>query len=66
MVTWGRPGRLDWRAVLVLAFEGDEALAIARHSYPHLLPPDAAVLAADATAKSVLANEPVANLPVVR
>ena len=69
VVTWGRPGRRDWRAVLVLAYEADEALAVARHAYPELLPPDAAVLAADATARSVLAGSPdptVAHLPLLR
>ena len=66
MVTWGRPGRRDWQAVLVLAFDAEEACAIARGAYPALLPPDAAVLAAEATARSVMAGEPVANLPVVR
>jgi hypothetical protein len=68
VVTWGRPGRRDWQAVLVLAFEADEARAVARLAYPHILPPDAAVLAAPATARSVLDGTPlatVAHLPVL-
>jgi hypothetical protein len=58
VVTWGRPGRRDWKAVLVFAYEADEARHIARDAYPGLLPPDAAVLAAPATARAVLRGEP--------
>ena len=68
VVTWGKPGRRDWRAVLVLAYEADEARALAHDAFPDLFPPDAAVLAADATARSVLAGSPdatVAHLPVL-
>jgi hypothetical protein len=68
VVTWGRPGRIDWKAVVVLAYEGEEARQIARAAMPDRLPPDAAVLAAPATARSVLAGTPdpaVAHLPLL-
>jgi hypothetical protein len=65
VVTWGRPGRVDWKAVLALAYDPDHALALARRRFPDLRPPDAAVLAAAATARSVLAGEAVANMEVV-
>ncbi|HEV7888882.1 MAG TPA: hypothetical protein VGO92_15090 [Acidimicrobiales bacterium] len=66
VVTWGRPGRRDWRAVLVFAFDADEARAVAFDAAPHLLPPDAAVLAAPATARAAIAGRPAANLPLIR
>ncbi|MDQ1438965.1 MAG: hypothetical protein QOK43_2594 [Acidimicrobiaceae bacterium] len=68
VVTWGRPGRTDWRAVLVLAYEAEEACNLARDANRDLLPPDAAVLAAPATARSVLDGRPaatVAHLPLL-
>jgi hypothetical protein len=70
VVTWGRPGRRDWRAVLVLAYEAEEARVIARHANPGLLPPDAAVLAAPATARAALRGDDEGllspNLPLLR
>jgi hypothetical protein len=65
IVTWGRPGRVDWLAVLATAFDPDEALELARRAYPGRLPPDSAVLAAPSTARAVLAGQRVAHLPVV-
>jgi hypothetical protein len=68
VVTWGRPGRMDWRAVLVKAYDAEEARQAARDEYPHLLPPEGVVLAAPATARSVLAGRPdatVKNLPLL-
>jgi hypothetical protein len=69
VVTWGRPGRRDWRAVLVLAYDPDEACVTARAAYPDLLPPEAAVPASPATARAVLSGRPeptAANLPILR
>lgn len=68
VVTWGRPGRRDWRAVLVKAFDADEARHAARDAYPELLPPEGVVLAAPATARSVLDGRPdptVRHLPLL-
>ena len=42
VVTWGQPGRTDWRAVLVRAGDPDEALVAAREAYPERLPPTVA------------------------
>ena len=56
VVTWGRPGRRDWRAVLVKAYDADEAKQAARAAAPELLPPEGVVLASDATAQAVLAG----------
>jgi len=44
VVTWGRPGRRDWKVVHIQAYDADEALQTAREQHPHLLPPDAAIL----------------------
>lgn len=44
VVTWGRPGRRDWKIVHVKAHDADEALQIARDEHPELLPPTAAIL----------------------
>lgn len=52
IVTWGRPGRRDWKVVHVEAYDADEALQAAREDHPHLLPPDAAILAAPAPGPS--------------
>lgn len=68
VVTWGRPGRVDWRAVLVKAYDAEEAKQAACDAYPHLLPPEGVVLAAPSTARSVLAGRPDAsakNLPLL-
>lgn len=65
VVTWGRPGRVDWKAVLALAYDPEDALALARRRYPDLRPPDAAVPAAASTARSVLGGEAVANTEVM-
>lgn len=68
VVTWGRPGRIDWRAVLVMAYDADEARQHAVTANPHLLPPDGVVLAAASTARSVLDGTPdptVRNLPLL-
>lgn len=68
VVTWGRPGRRDFRAVLVLAYEAEEARRVAHEAHPHLLAPDAAVLAAPATARAALAGAPSATrnqLPLI-
>ncbi len=67
-VTWGRPGRADWKAVLVLAYDADEAVSLASAARPDWLRPREAFLASETTARSVLhpddAAAPVA-LPVV-
>ena len=39
MVTWGRPGRHDWRVEWVVAHDADEALTLAREAHPELLTP---------------------------
>lgn len=68
-VTWGRPGRADWKAVLVVAHDPDEALATAMEARPEWLRPQEVFLASDAVARAVLdperADTPV-TLPVVR
>lgn len=68
VVTWGRPGRVDFRAVLVKAYDAEEARQAARRFYPGLFPPEGVVLAAPATARSVLDGRPdptVRNLPLL-
>jgi hypothetical protein len=65
IITWGRPGRVDWLAVLVTAFDPDEALEVARRAYPDRLPPDSAVLASPSTARAVFGGQRVGQLPVV-
>ena len=68
VVTWGRPGRVDWRAVLVLAYDADDARQRARHEYPHLLAPEGVVRANPATAAAALegrSDPAVANLPLL-
>jgi len=68
LVTWGRPGRVDWLAVLALAHEPDAALAAARRAYPDRLPPEDAFLASAATARAVLAgsaSSAAGRLPVI-
>lgn len=68
-VTWGRPGRSDWRAVLVVAHDADEALALASRAHPDWFRPHEVFLAGEATARAVLdpdsAEVPV-TLPVLR
>lgn len=54
LVSWGQMHRTDWRAVLVKAYDADEALAVAREKFPERLPPDRAVLAAEPTARAAL------------
>jgi hypothetical protein len=68
LVTWGRPGRVDWLAVLALAHDPDAALAAARQAYPDRLPPDEAFLASAPTAQAVLdgsASSVAGRLPVI-
>jgi hypothetical protein len=43
LVTWGRPGRVDWRVVRVMAHDAEEALVIARELHPDLPPPQVAL-----------------------
>lgn len=66
---WGRPGRSDWKAVLVLAFDADEARVLVAEAYPDRFPPDHAFPASEATARSVLsgdADPTISQLPVLR
>ncbi|MBW3667634.1 MAG: hypothetical protein KY443_00355 [Actinobacteria bacterium] len=53
-VTWGRPGRADWRAALVLAYDPDEASVVAADAQPDRMRPQEAFLADDTTARAVL------------
>lgn len=57
MVTWGRPGRADWRAALVLAHDVDEARVVGADARPDRMRPQEAFLADDTTARAVLSNE---------
>jgi hypothetical protein len=69
IVGWGRPGRADWQAVLVLAHEADEACALVADAYPERLRPQHALPASDATARAVISglDDPtIGNLPVLR
>lgn len=69
IVGWGRPGRSDWQAVLVLAHDGDEACAVVADAYPDRFRPQHALPASDATARAVLSgrDDPtIGNLPVLR
>ena len=61
MVTWGRPGRADWRAALVLAYDVDEARVVAADAQPDRMRPREAFLADDSTARTVLAGEVAAG-----
>jgi hypothetical protein len=69
MVTWGRPGRADWQAALVLAYDVDEARAVAAASQPGRLRPQEAFLADEATARTVLTPDadapPILRFPVL-
>lgn len=69
VVTWGRPGRVDWHAAYVVAFDPDDALVVARSHRPELLPPSAAAPATSSAAAEVLAGRMPAGarrLPVLR
>lgn len=57
MVTWGRPGRADWRAALVLAYDVDEARVVAADAQPDRMRPQEAFLADDSTALAVLSDD---------
>jgi hypothetical protein len=59
LVTWGRPARSDWAAVLVVAFDPDEAMAVATERFPDRWQPTTAVPAAAPVARAVLAGEPL-------
>lgn len=69
MVTWGRPGRADWQAALVLAYDVDEARTVAAAAQPGRLRPQEAFLADEPTARAVLtpdeASAPFLRLPVL-
>lgn len=54
VVTWGRLGRADWQAALVLAYDVDEARVIAADARPDRMRPQEAFLADDSTARTVL------------
>ena len=60
LVSWGQLHRTDWLAVLVKAYDPDEAIAVARDHYPDRLPPESAVLAAEPTARAALDGTPTA------
>lgn len=60
-VTWGRPGRADWRAALVLAYDVDEARVVAAEAQPDRMRPQEAFLADDSTARAVLSREASAD-----
>jgi hypothetical protein len=69
IVSWGRPGRSDWQAVLVLAYDPDEARTVVGEAYPDRFRPDNAIPASAATARSVLDGTPdptVSHLPLLR
>ena len=59
LVTWGRPARTDWAAVLVKAHDPDEALRLAAEAHPERFRPTAAVPAAEPVARAVLAGDPL-------
>ncbi|HVF74291.1 MAG TPA: hypothetical protein VM938_04530 [Acidimicrobiales bacterium] len=63
-VTWGRPGRADWKALHVLAYDADEAVVLASAARPEWLRPQEVFLAAEATARAVLDPEAAADVPV--
>ncbi|MDQ3757919.1 MAG: hypothetical protein M3394_08715 [Actinomycetota bacterium] len=56
-VSWGRPGRHDWQAVLAWAYDADEALVTIREAHLDRPPPQHAFLAAEHTARAALAGE---------
>jgi hypothetical protein len=57
VVGWGRLARSDWRAVLVTAYDSEEAIALAAGAFPDRLRPEYAVLASDALTRAVLAGD---------
>ena len=69
MVTWGRPGRADWQAALVLAHDVDEARVVAAEAQPGRLRPQEAFLADEPTARVVVDGDadaaPFVRLPVL-
>ncbi len=58
-MTWGRPARTDWAAVLVKAHDPDEAMQVAAEHFPDRWRPTAAVPAAEPVARAVLAGDPL-------
>ncbi len=69
IVGWGRPGRSDWQAVIVLAYDADEARALVGDAYPERFRPQHALPASKATAQAVLSghDDPtITHLPIVR
>jgi hypothetical protein len=68
LVSWGRPGRSDWQAVLVVAHDPDEARTRVAEAFPERFRPQHALPAAEATTRAVLAgrHDPtVSHLPVL-
>lgn len=58
LVAWGQLFRSDWGAVLVRAYDEEDALAIVAEAYPERWRPRHAFLATDVVASAVIAGEP--------
>jgi hypothetical protein len=57
LVTWGHLYRADWQAVLVKAFDEEDAVRAVAEAYPERLRPQQAVPASEPIARAVLAGE---------
>jgi hypothetical protein len=57
LVTWGHLYRSDWEAVLVKAYDPDDAIRVAGEALPERLRPRQAVLASEPIARAVLAGK---------
>jgi hypothetical protein len=66
LVTWGRLYRSDWQAVLVKAYDPDDAIRLTAEAVPERLRPTQAVLASEPIARAVLAGERPPAAPQLR
>ena len=66
LVTWGHLYRSDWEAVLVKAYDPEDAVRVAAEALPDRLRPQQAVLASEPVARAVLAGERPPAAPQLR
>jgi hypothetical protein len=66
LVSWGHLYRSDWQAVLVKAYDPEDAIRVAAEALPERLRPEQAVLASEPIARAVLAGERPPAAPQLR
>ena len=66
LVTWGHLYRSDWQAVLVKAYDPDDAIRLTAEALPERVRPAHAVLASEPIARAVLAGERPPAAPQLR